>query len=1132
MTFNPLDYSVFYDKPQRLTEVNSWHEHIPFAFVVMQMLKPKIFVELGTHKGDSYCAFCQAVETLGLDTTCTAVDTWGGDEQSGYYGPEILEQLQAYHDPLYGRFSRLIQSRFDQALDLFSDGSIDLLHIDGLHIYDAVKHDFESWLPKMSTHGIVLLHDTNVHEKEFGVWRLWQDLKERYPSFEFSHGNGLGVLAVGSEMPKELIDFFDAGKQESKGISNFFSSVGNNIALSEQLKIENIQISELTSANQTWAAHVTNIELYSRNLEQDNKNLENIIGDKDAEITNLSQYTKNLENIVGDKDAEITNLSQYTKNLENIIGDKDAEITNLSQYIKNLENIIGDKDAHITNLTNTLQSMQESSVWKILTKFHRGIVEPAFPSGTRRRRLYDLGFISTRVLVNDGPDAFLFRIKEKMGRRTLNEANIPVVEIKMVPQQVSLSLIKKLTGKFSFPLDNLSEIRILTTTNKRRNADLELHVANNEGTIIRKSRAKGYRILDNDYTSFNFKPIKNSKDAIFSFNLISRKEPSAGVWYNESIVDDDLQLFYDEKPITGLIGFQAFADIGLKSQYDLWILKNEQPVTSKPEHGKEDLLILEYQPKISIITTIDKTDIGITAAIESVINQIYEKWELCIAVASLQSDVRNTLESYTKNDARIKIRILSENRGISRNFNEALSLATGEYIGLLHAGDELSPDALYEVVRSLQNNCSGDMIYSDEDKIDCHNHRSDPFFKPDWSPDLFVSWMYTGNFGVYNKKIIDKIGGFREEYNKSGEYDLALRFIEKTDRIHHIPKVLYHRRIAFVPAATALGTNRDARNMGKKALTEYMKRNSIEGEVSEGLWIGSYNLKRKLLRTPLVSVIVPTKDNVVVLKRCIDSIFQKTSYTNYEIIIVDNNSKDKKTYDYFREIETIQKVKILKYEKEFNFSAINNFAVKNVSGEILLFLNNDTEVITNDWMTAMLEHAQQSEVGAVGCKLLYPDNTIQHSGVILGINSISIPFENGVAEHAHKHFPKSSDGYFGRLNVIQNFSAVTAACMMVRKELFEKVGGFDEQNLKVSFNDIDLCLKIRELGYRIVYTPYAELYHYESLSRGYEDTQEKSEQSAREFRYMREKWGEKIDKGDPYYNSNLSLRYDDFRIKI
>jgi GT2 family glycosyltransferase len=758
-------------------------------------------------------------------------------------------------------------------------------------------------------------------------------------------------------------------------------------------------------------------------------------------------------------------------------------------------------------------------------------VEPALPSGTRRRKAYDFGFISIRVLLNEGPNALLFKIKEKLVGQATHNVNIPVVEIKMEPPQVPLSLTQKLTGKFTFPLDNLNEIRILTTTENRRNADLDLLITTSEGRIIRKSRVKGYRIQEG-YTPFNFKPIRDSKDRSFSFQVLSRGDPSAAVWYNEVKSADDLQLFNDDRSLSGRIGFQAFADIELKSTYDLWILKNEQPFAINRDHDQEEILKCEYQPKISILIPTDQSNVGITATIASVIAQTYENWELCIAVSAMQTEVRNNLESYTKKDARIKTKVTTEDTGISPNFNDAFSLVSGEYAGILHAGDTLSPDALFEVVRALQTNRTADMMYSDEDTIDKNDQRSNPFFKPDWSPDLFLSWMYTGNFVMYKKTVIDTIGGFRAEYGEAQDYDLALRIIEKAGCIYHIPKILYHHRIALHAAAPASGTNHNASSTAKNALTDYMRRNALQGEVFEGLWTSSYNLKRKIVKNPLVSVIIPTRDNVVVLKRCIDSILQKTSYPEYEIMIVDNNSQERKTLAYFSELEANKNAKIVKYEKEFNFSAINNFAVKTASGTILLFLNNDTEVITPDWMTAMLEHAQQDDVGAVGCKLLYPDNTVQHAGVVLGINSISIPFENGVAEHVHKHFSTSNDGYFGRINSIQDFSAVTAACMMIRKEVFEAVGGFDEQNLKVSFNDIDLCLKVRERGYRIVYTPYAALYHYESLSRGYEDTQEKSEQSKREFRYMRRKWGSVIDKGDPYYNPNLSLRYADFRLKM
>jgi len=497
--------------------------------------------------------------------------------------------------------------------------------------------------------------------------------------------------------------------------------------------------------------------------------------------------------------------------------------------------------------------------------------------------------------------------------------------------------------------------------------------------------------------------------------------------------------------------------------------------------------------------------------------------------ASTKDDVKQFIEAYAKKDSRIKVNFLSENKGISGNSNEALSFATGEYIGLLDHDDELSPDAIYEVVKYLQINCDADMIYSDEDKIDLDGNRSNPFFKPDWSSDMFLSCMYTCHFGVYNKKIIDDIGGFREGYDGSQDYDLVLRFIEKTDNIHHIPKILYHWRTAPGSTAHMANVKNYAYIAAKKAITDYMKRNNIEGEVLDGYWTGSYHLKRKILKKPLVSIIIPTKDNVDVLKICITSIIQKTNYSNYEIVIVNNKSNHNKTYDYFEEIETRNNVRILEYNEDFNFSAINNFAVQNSNGEVIVFLNNDTEIITESWLTAMLEHVQRNEVGAVGCKLLYPNNTIQHAGVILGITDT--PSEKGVAGHSHKHLPNTNHGYIGRVDVVHNLSVVTAACMMLRKDVFEEVGGFDK-NLAVAFNDVDFCLKTREKGYLIVYTPYAELYHHESLSRGYEDTPEKQRRFSKEVRYIRDKWGKTIDGGDPYYNPNLTLEREDFSIKM
>lgn len=535
----------------------------------------------------------------------------------------------------------------------------------------------------------------------------------------------------------------------------------------------------------------------------------------------------------------------------------------------------------------------------------------------------------------------------------------------------------------------------------------------------------------------------------------------------------------------------------------------------------------KYTPKISIITPVYNVDkVWLEKAIDSVKNQVYENWELCLTDdASTKAHVKKILEKYKKKDHRIKVEYLKENQGISGASNEALSLSTGEFVGFLDHDDEITINALFEVVKLLQEHPDADVIYSDEDKKDIRNKCCEPYFKPDWSPDLFLSTMYTCHFGVYRRKIIEEIGGFRKGFEGSQDYDLMLRFTERTDKIYHISKILYHWRKIPNSTAARYDVKGYADINARKALEDTLKRRKINAKLLTGMFPGNFRVKRELIDNPKVCIIIPTKDHLDALKNCIESIRKKTDYHSYEIIIIDNNSKEYETLSYLQTISKIQNIRVLKYEKSFNFSAINNFAVRNSNCEYLLFLNNDTEVKSTEWLSAMLEQAQRKEVGAVGCKLIYPNNTIQHAGIIIGI--IGNPPVGG---HAHRYFPASSPGYFGRIQCIQNVSAVTAACMMLRKDVFKEIGGFDE-NLAVAFNDVDLCLKIREKGYLIIYTPYAELYHHESLSRGYEDNPEKQIRFSKEVKYIRDKWGQIIDKGDPYYNPNLSLNHEDFSIK-
>ncbi len=568
----------------------------------------------------------------------------------------------------------------------------------------------------------------------------------------------------------------------------------------------------------------------------------------------------------------------------------------------------------------------------------------------------------------------------------------------------------------------------------------------------------------------------------------------------------------------------------LMSSYSIY-LKQNKLTESDLNTSRTEIKTFRYAPKISIITPVYNVDkLWLENAITSVINQVYENWELgLVDDASTKPHIKDILVKYQKNDSRIKVKFLQENLGISGASNEAISLATGEFIGLLDHDDELSVNALFEVVKLLNEHPDADMIYSDEDHIDSKGKLIDPHFKPDWSPDLFLSGMYTCHFGVYRRNIIENIGGFRMGFEGSQDYDLVLRLTEKTDRIYHIPKILYHWRKTPGSTAARYQSKGYADTNAIKALEDALKRRNIKGEVLPGRFPGLFRVRREIIGSPSVSIIIPTKDRPDILRKCIESIKKKTVYENYEIIIVDNSSKDPNAKNYLENISKSNNIRTLKYENPFNFSAINNYAARNSNSDYLLFLNNDIEVISPEWLSAMLEHAQRREVGAVGCKLIYPNNTIQHAGVILGITGT--PGLPGVAGHSHKHLPNKAHGYFHRPHMIQDLSAVTAACMMVRKNVFEEAGGFDEK-LGVAFNDVDLCLKIRQKGYLIIYTPYAELYHYESLSRGYEDDPEKQRRFSGEVKYMREKWGQIIDKGDPYYNPNLSLEYEDFRIKI
>lgn len=535
-----------------------------------------------------------------------------------------------------------------------------------------------------------------------------------------------------------------------------------------------------------------------------------------------------------------------------------------------------------------------------------------------------------------------------------------------------------------------------------------------------------------------------------------------------------------------------------------------------------------YQPLISIVIPVYNVDPKwLDICLESITNQYYQNWQICIHDdCSTKAETLECLKKWEKTyPEKIKISFGKENRKIAGATNAAIQMATGEFVALMDNDDELTKDALFEVVSALNKDKSLDFIYSDEDKIETDGSFVEPHFKSDFNLDMLLATNYISHLAAIRKSVGDNIGWFRDGFDGSQDHDLYLRLIDQTRKIYHIPKVLYHWR--KIPGSTSSDyeIKSNAWNASKKALEDYLNRNNIIGTVEKGIWEGTFRIQREITDENMVSIIIPFKDKVDLLKVLIPSIFEKTLYSNFEILLVSNNSEKEETFEYVNKVtKENKKIQFFEYNTPFNYSEINNWAVSKTKGEYLLFLNNDMEVITEGWLTELLQHVQRPEVGAAGAKLLYKDKTVQHAGVVVGIG--------GVAAHIHRLIHENYPGYYGRAAITQNLSACTGACLMVKKEAFIRSGGFDEENLKVAFNDIDLCLKIREVGYLIVYTPYTKLFHYESISRGKDDTLEKWNRFEEEVYYFQDRWANVLNKGDEYYNKNLSITDTNFSINM
>ena len=585
--------------------------------------------------------------------------------------------------------------------------------------------------------------------------------------------------------------------------------------------------------------------------------------------------------------------------------------------------------------------------------------------------------------------------------------------------------------------------------------------------------------------------------------------------------------------------------------YEMWFALNK---AAPQELERQRTAVFDRPVKISIVVPVYQTpESFLREMIESVCAQTYGNWELCIADASPRTAAHSShgaaksgtegdseaahiiregeaetvtkltsiIREYQAKDERIRYRILENNDGISENTNEAMKMATGEFIGLLDHDDLLEPDALYEVMAEIVSDDSVDMVYTDEDKINRKGTKHlIPNMKPDFNLDLLRSNNYICHFLVVRRALVEKIGGFRKEFDGAQDHDFIFQCVENARKIAHVHHVLYHWRTHSGSTSDNPDSKMYAFEAGKRAVESHLERMHVNAVVEKTPDLGYYRVRYALTEHPMVSIIIPNKDEKESLQKCLQSILEKTEYDNYEILIVENNSTKEETFAYYKEIDGKNRIKVLYWDKEFNYSAINNFAARQAKGEYLLLLNNDTEVITKGWIKEMLSNCTRSEVAMVGAKLYFPDDTIQHAGVIIGLG--------GLADHAFVNMSRRRAGYMHRASIQMNMSGVTAACAMVKRSVYEEVGGLEER-LSVAFNDVDMCLKIVTAGYLIVYDPYVELYHYESRSRGVDD--EKKERHKKEVQYAQEKWKDFLKAGDPCYNRNLTLSKHNFSLR-
>lgn len=1092
-------------EPSLLVMPPSWTGHVPFAFWLVAAARPRVIVELGTHTGTSYCAMCEAVQRNGVEAECYAVDTWRGDEHAGFYAGSVLDELRAHHDPRYGTFSTLLQTTFDEAVERFAPGTIDLLHIDGLHTYDAVRHDFETWRDRLGERAVVLFHDTAVKDGSFGVWKYWEELCEQFPSFSFLHSNGLGVLAVGRDLPPPVRMLTERDADPSQ-IRDLFSALGDRWSRKlitdeapEIIAAKDVRIGTLTAENEYLSRSAKQREEENERLRLELQEVR-ATAERDAEEARKRAEEARERHARTQREAE-EDRALLLERVDTVQAAADrrfrALTSSYSWRITAPGRVVG-------RGVERLECLGRRAIGLILDRWYRvPSPTPLFDKTYYKRNQPDL----VRPPVDPWLHYHLHGAYEGRDPNPLFDSawylhNNPDVRRARKNPLVHYWKQGAREGRDPHPYFSTSWYLQNNPDVAASGTNPLLHYLHNGGVEGRSPHPRFDAVA---YLAANPDVAESKANPLIHFLRYGRYEGRRA-----APVNSEFGYLLDKA--------KEYAPSFRNDNYQAWI----EAVETRPDAERPRLLALldgmTYRPTFSVIMPVYNSDLRfLEKAIDSVRRQIYPSWELCICDdASTLPQIRPFLEQQAARDGRIKPTFRDKNGHIAEASNSAIATATGEFVCFLDHDDEIPEHALLMVADELNRHPDANLVYTDQDKIDVEGVRTDPYFKPDLNLDLLRSQNYIDHLATFRTSLVRDLGGLRRGYEGSQDYDLVLRAVDasRPEQIRHVPHVLYHWRAVPGSIAFAPGEKNYAPERSRAALRDHLARNRVDAQVLAPYPEYSVHRVKYALpdEKPLVSIIVPTRDQVEMLRRCVDSILVETDYDPIELIIVDNGSEESETLAYLEAIGKDERVRVIDYDLPFNYSAINNKAVAESRGELVCFLNNDVYAINADWLEEMVRHACRPEIGAVGARLLYPTGHIQHSGVVAGYR--------GLAGHAFRYMRRDDLGPWAQPRLIQNFLAVTAACMVMRRNVFLEVGGFNEVDLRVVFNDVDLCYRVHEAGYRNLFTPYAELFHVESVTRktlAYESENE----------YLREHWGKWIEH-DPYFNKNLDRNHESY----